>query len=54
MGYKKLKERKIYEFKESHYRHETSGVCPKCNKKGDLTTDIFGNIMCSKCFKDSL
>lgn len=44
-----------YQFKNSHYRHLISGVCPKCKRNGPLTEDWTGQkTMCSECFKKSI
>lgn len=44
-----------YNFKTGHYRQKKVKVCPECNGTAEkLTTDHWGNPMCSTCFISSL
>lgn len=44
-----------HNFKVSHHGQKKLSICPVCNKEiKKLTTDCWGNPMCSKCFLESL
>jgi transcription elongation factor Elf1 len=52
---KQQTEKSKYDLSRVYHKYKKGGICPICKKEKErLTTDTYGNIMCSDCFIKSL